>query len=196
MQLKLFAISLLALGASAQTAAACDGRAEVEAAFLKQHEKPWRTRIASVSGSGQPQEQIYDYQPPDRLHRIVKVGEETAETIGAGKRAWGSQGGGWKELEGAYARVVYTHMQATFAPPRATAEFNCLGEVEYHGATYRGYQTQPEKMDNGMMVARTIYVDPKTGLPAYNIIGTVDDRETLHKEEHTYPTDIDITPPG
>lgn len=196
MHLKLFAISLLATGVSAHVAQACDGRAEVEAAFLKQHEKPWRTRIASTGDGGQAQEQIYDYQPPDRLHRIVKVGEETAETIGAGKRAWGSQGGVWKELEGPYARVVYTHMQATFAPPRASAEFNCLGEVEYQGVTYRGYQTPPEKMDNGMMVARTIYVDPKTGLPAYNIIGTVDDKETLHKEEHTYPADINITPPG
>lgn len=197
MRLNVFVLSLLAFAASASAGMACDGRAEVEAAFAKQHEKPWRTRIASTSETGPVQEQIYDYQPPDRLHRTVKVGDETVETIGVGRRAWSAQGGAWKELDGPYARVVTTHLSASFAKPRASADFTCLGEVAYEGKTYLGYQTKPEKMEDGKVVARTIYVDPATGLPAYNIIGTVggDDEPPLHKEEHSYPTDIDIIGP-
>lgn len=197
MRLSVFAfLPLLSFGAMIPAADACDGRAEVEAAFVKQHEKPWRTRILSTSDAGVPQEQVYDYQPPDRMHRTVVVGDQKVETIGVGRWAWTADGGAWQELDAPYARVVVTHMHATLAPPKASADFTCLGEVAYEGKTYLGYQTTPEKMDDGKMIARTIYVDPETGLPAFNIIGAPDGSgEPLMKEEHSYPDGINIIPP-
>ncbi len=195
MRLKLLTIPLFALGSFAPGAHACDGRAEVEAAFVKQHEGPWRTRILSKSDAGIDQEQIYDYQPPDRMHRTVKVADQTVETIGVGRWAWSADGGAWRELDAAYARVVVTHMHAALAPPKASVDFNCLGKVEFGGKTYLGYQTTPEKIEGDKVVARTIYVDPETGRPAYNVVGAPDGSEELLKEEHSYPGDINIIPP-
>lgn len=195
MRLKLLTIPLFALGAVAPAAHACDGRAEVEAAFVKQHENAWRTRILSKSDAGVDQEQIYDYQPPDRMHRTVKVADQTVETIGVGRWAWTSDGGAWEELDAPYARVVVTHMNTILAPPKASTDFNCLGKVEYQGKTYLGYQTAPETMEDGKVLARTIYVDADTGLPAVNMVGLLDGSEELLKEEHSYPNDINIIPP-
>ena len=53
-----------------------------------------------------------------------------------------------------------------------------------------------EKTEKGTELARTIYVDPATGLPAFNVIAEVKDgAEPLLKESYTYPTDIVIEKP-
>lgn len=196
MRFKLLALPLFALGAFAAPAHACDGRAEVEAAFVKQQEKPWRTRIVSESDAGIAQEQIFDYQPPNRMHRTVKVGDQTVETIGVNRWAWSADNGAWGEMEAPHARVVAIHILNTFQPPKASIDFKCLGEVSYEGKTYVGYQSPPETGEDGAVLARTIYVDPETRLPAFNVVGAPDGSgEPLHREEFSYPTDINIIPP-
>lgn len=95
-----------------------------------------------------------------------------------------------------HARVVTLQVQEAFAPPRVTAEFNCLGTVTFEGKSYRAYQTTPEKVDTGQVLARTIYVDPETGLPAFNIVGAPDGSgDPVVRGAFSYPTDINIQSP-
>lgn len=195
MRLRLLPLSLLALLSSAPAALACDGKTDVEAAFVNQHKQAWRTETASKSDSGVLQQQTFDYQPPDRLYRKVVSGDESVETIGIGRWAWSNEGAGWAELEPQFAQMVSSHIQGKFAAPKVSVEFKCLGEVAFEGKTYAGYQTVPETV-NGQPLARTIYVDPATRLPAYNIIGAPDGSgEPLLKEVYTYPGDIKVEKP-
>jgi hypothetical protein len=192
------ALSLAALAAGTPAAFACDGKAEVEAAFIKQQKQPWRTEIVTRSETGETQEQVFDFQPPDKMYRKASANGESIETIGIGKWAWSNlgSGAGWEELQPMFARVVTIQVQEAFAPPRVTADFTCLGTVTVDGKSYLGYQTAPEKDQQGHELARTIYVDPATGLPAFNIVGPPGGNgEPLVKGVFTYPTDINIENP-
>ena len=71
--------------------------------------------------------------------------------------------------------MIAEHIQqAVTAPPKAGADFSCLGKVAYDGKDYLAYRTAPEKTEKGAELARTIYVDPATGLPAFNVIAEVE----------------------
>ncbi|WP_072391357.1 hypothetical protein [Hyphomicrobium sp. CS1GBMeth3] len=193
-----FAVSALALAAPAAPVAACDGKAEVEAAFVKQQKQPWRTEVETPGQDGSPQLQQFDFQPPDRMYRKATSGGESIETIGISKWAWSNlgSGAGWEELQPMHSRVVTLQVQEAFMPPRVTADFKCLGTVTFEGKSYRGYQTTPEKVETGQVLARTIYIDPETGLPAFNIVGAPDGSgEPVVRGAFSYPADIDIKSP-
>lgn len=198
MRIPLIALSCAALAAGVPAAFACDGKADVEAAFSKQQKQPWRTEVVSKAQDGTEQSQRFDFEPPDKMYRKATAGGESIETIGISKWAWSNlgSGAGWEELQPMHARVVTLQVQEAFAPPRVTADFNCLGEVTFEGKSYRGYQTTPEKVSTGETLARTIYVDSATGLPAFNIVGAPDaSGDPLVKGVFTYPTDIKIERP-
>lgn len=197
MRTPILAVCSLVIAAGAAPAAACDGKAEVEAAFVAQHKKPWRTVVLTKGPDGTDQRQHVDFQPPDKIYRKATAGDEAIETIGIGKTAWNhTEGGGWEELPLMHSRTVMLQIQEAFAPPRVTAEFNCLGTVTYDGKSFRGYQTIPEKIASGETLARTVYIDPETGLPAFNIVGAPDGSgEALVTSIYTYPTDIKIERP-
>lgn len=198
MRTRLLILSMAALAISPAAALACDGKAEVEAAFVKQQKQPWRTEILTKSENGETQTQLFDFQPPDRMYRKASAGQESIETIGIGKWAWTNLGSGtgWEELQPMQARVVTLQIQEQFSPPRVTAEFKCLGKVTFEGKAMLGYQTTPEKVEGAGELARTIYVDPDTGLPAFNIVGPTDtSADPLLRGQFTYPGDIDIQRP-
>lgn len=199
MRSHLLALSALALAAyAAPAAAACDGKAEVEAAFVKQQKQPWRTQILTKGQDGTDQHQVFDFQPPDKMYRKATAGGDSMETIGISKWAWMNPGsrGGWEELQPMQARVVTLQIAEAFAPPRVTAEYNCLGSVTFAGRSYKAYQTTPETIEGGALLARTIYVDPDTGLPAFNVVGAPDGSgEAVVKGTFTYPSDIRIERP-
>jgi hypothetical protein len=80
--------------------------------------------------------------------------------------------------------------------PTPTAEYACLGQVAFEGKEYLGYQTAPEKLEGGAELARTIYVDPATGLPAFNIVGPPNaGGEPLTREAYSYPADLAVEKP-
>jgi hypothetical protein len=198
MRTRLFILSVAALAMPHTAAIACDGKAEVEAAFVKQQKQPWRTEIESKGENNVTQTQLFDFQPPDRMYRKASTGKESIETIGIGKWAWSNlgSGAGWEELQPMHARVVTLQVQEQFAPPRVLANFKCLGKVTFEGKSLLGYQTDPEKVEGVGELARTIYVDPETGLPAYNIVGPPSTSgDVLLRGRFTYPTDIDIQKP-
>lgn len=191
-------LALAAVAAGAPAALACDGKAEIEAAFVKQRQQPWRTEIVAKGERGETQEQLFDFQPPDKMYRKASTGGDSIETIGIGKWAWSNLGSGtgWEELQPMHARVVTIQLQEAFAPPRVLADFTCLGTVTVDGKSYLGYQTTPEKDQQGNELARTIYVDPATGLPAFNIVGPPGGNgEPLIKGTFSYPADIKIENP-
>lgn len=192
------ALAAIGLGLMSSSAGACDAKAEVEAAFLKQLQrvKGWRSESHSRGASGFDQTEIFDFLPPDRMYRKV-IGAETLESIGIGKWAWSNLGGtGWSELQPQMAQMAVARLRMAFTPAKAPDDTSCLGKVAFEGKDYFAYQTKPEKTDEGVVLARTIYVDEATGLPAFNVIGAPDrSGEPLVKLSYSYPDDISIEKP-
>ncbi len=192
-------LPILLVVAGGEGALACDSKAEIEAAFTKQQKAPaWRTVITSETEAGK-QEQTFEYIPPDKVYRkVLIIGQEPPiETIGIGQWAWSNQGSGWGELQPPIAKLISEQTKQTIErPPEVSASFSCLGKVTYEGKEYLGYQTAPEKGPDGVELARTIYVDPASGLPAFNVIAPVQDAgAAIRKEAFTYPADIVIEKP-
>lgn len=195
MRTSLLALSLVAFAAMTPSAFACDGKAEVEAAFTSQHKSPWRTDTTGMSDTGIAQSQTFDYQPPDRMYRKVMSGDEAVETIAVGKTAWTNVKGGWEEMKSELALLVTSYLKSTLAPAQVAVEFKCLDKVTYEGKSYLGYQTVPETVE-GKTLARTILLDPETKRPAFNIIAAPDlSGAPLMKESYSYPVDIKIESP-
>jgi hypothetical protein len=197
MRLPLIALLTSATAALSPAMAECDGRADIEAAFVKQAtSKGWRSVITSKDANGASQEEIYEFLNPDRMYRKITTRGESIETIGISKWAWTNIGGGYSELKPQFAQMVSNRLQQAFVAPKVSVAFNCLGTKTVEGKEYAAYQTTPEKQDGGTMLARTIYLDPATGLPAYNIIGDPDGAgEPLREESFTYPDKITIEKP-
>lgn len=193
---------VLALAAALSASPAVAGEncaSDVAAAFTKQrHSAAYRVDVTSPADPEKP-EQVFDYQPPQAMYRkIVVPGEDLAlETIGIGDRAWSREGGGWTELKHEVALVVERHLSDLFsADPVIKTPYTCLGKVSYAGKTFLGYQTEPETLADGAVIARTVYVEPETGLPAFNVLGTAaGDKPPVVQEAYTYPTDIVIKEP-
>jgi hypothetical protein len=172
---------------------------DVQAAFTKQHSMKYRSEISSPATPGRPTETI-DYEPPLKMYRKIVDPEQDfpIETLGWGNRAWSREGADWFELKPHIAAQVEGHLRDQFGKaPEVKTEFECLGKVSVDGKEYLGYQTKPEKSgDSGDMIARQIYVDAATGLPAFNNIGFVGAaKPALVREAYSYPTDIDIVAP-
>lgn len=185
--------------AAAPASAATNCAADVQAAVTKQHGlAAYRVDVSSPVKPDGATETI-DYIPPLKMYRRIKAPDQDfeIETIGFGNRAWSREGGGWYELKPHIASMVETHLRATFgAAPKVTSEFACLGKVNFQGKDYVGYQTIPEKADSGDLIARTIYADPASGLPAFNIIGEhTGAKPAMVVEAYTYPSDITIEIP-
>lgn len=193
------AIAILVGAALAASPVEAGCKDEVKAAFVKQRtSKGWRAVTTSMSAAG-VQEQTFEYVPPDRMYRkVVAPGlDEPQETIGVAKWAWSNEGGGWFQMQPHMAQMVSEHMRAALNPdPPVTAEYACLGKVTFEGKEYLGYQTPPEDGGDGSKVARTIYIDAATGLPAFNTVGKVGSEAAPDvKEAYTYPADLMVDPP-
>ena len=185
------------LSSSAYAAGNC--APEVQAAVAKQHAMPgYRVEVSSpIKPDGATE--VIDYLPPLKMYRRIKSPDQDfeIETTGFGNRAWSREGGGWFELKPHIASMVEAHLRDMFGkPPAISSEFVCLGKVNYAGKDYTGYQTIPEKADGPDLIARTFYIDPDTGLPAFNIVGEAKGvKPAMVREAYTYPTAIEIEIP-
>jgi hypothetical protein len=57
-------------------------------------------------------------------------------------------------------------------------------------------KTHPQA-DPSKVITRTIYVDPKSELPAFNVVATLaESSKPLRQVKYSYPTDIDIVAPA
>lgn len=189
--------SLLALGSVTSAFAECNGKAAVKTAFEKQiAHKTWRANIRSKDASGETQKEVYEFIAPDRMYRKVETRMGMIETIGIGRWAWTNIGGGYSELQPQFAQMVTSRLQKAFVEPKISADFNCLGDIAFEGGNYVAYQTAAEKTKDLGTLARTILIDPKTGLPAFNIVAVPDLKaQPIMQEAYTYPTNIKIERP-
>lgn len=100
-------------------------------------------------------------------------------------------------------------------PIPADAVFECLGRVEFKGAAYLGYRARlnmavvtvgplsearqqelSRKLQQMPQEWRTVFVDPQSVLPAYDLVAEENQLDSPRSEaRYTYPNDIKIEPP-
>ena len=189
--------------ASLTFAADCAG--DVQAAFEKQRTQPaFRVNTKQPSARGDVSSQT-DFQQPDRMYNKVEVpGEPGAlETVAIGRWAWASHGRGFQALQPQFAQSVTFDVNAKLQTPvKPVGKFNCLGTVKRDGRDLLAYrnepraaQGQPVGPDNPML-ARTVYVDPASGLPVLETLSEVTaDAPAIVSVAYSYPTDIKIEAP-
>lgn len=193
--------ALLPLAVAAATPALADDacRKAVEDAFNKQRQSKAFTSEVTYPADENGATQMFEYLPPMTVHRTVSTPgmQQPMETIGFGNRAWILEITGWMEMQPQFAEQHKQHLEDMFgAPVSIKADYKCLGAAKFENTEYTGYQTEPEAGNDGVSIARTVYVDAKTGLPAANVVGAVSgDRPALVREVYTYPTDLKIDIP-
>jgi len=176
-------------------------REAVATAFNKQRSSRAFTMASQLKAEMGPVEIKVEYQPPDRMRQtIVAPNQAPLETVLFGNRAYSRQGAAaWEELMPAVAQTIIAQVRAAVVdPPKDVGNFDCLGTTSLDGRDYLTYRSVEKQADAGAatgapMVHRTIYVDPKTGLPAVNIVaGDPPSSEVIFKGVYDYPASLEI----
>jgi hypothetical protein len=96
--------------------------------------------------------------------------------------------------------IVAEVKEAVGSAPENLGSFECLGPVKFEDkdlVAYRTASTPAAGADPSKVLARTIYVDPASGLPAFNVVATlVGGADPVMKVKYSYPSDIDIVAPS
>jgi hypothetical protein len=176
-------------------------REAVATAFNKQRSSRAFTMVSELKTPSGPVEIKVEYQPPDRMRQTVTApGQAPLETVLYGQRAYSRQGGAaWEELMPAVAQTIIAQVRAAVVdPPEDVGNFECMGTTSFEGKDYLTYRSVDKQADAGAatgapMLHRTIYVDPKTGLPAANIVaGDEPGTEVVFKGVYDYPEKLEI----
>ena len=84
-------------------------------------------------------------------------------------------------------------------PVEAKVVFTCLGKVMRDGKEFIGYRNEAMPLadkPNDPQLARTVLIDPVTGLPAHNFVGVVNsDAPALLTTDYSYPANLKIEAP-
>ncbi len=185
-------------------ASAEDCTKDVVAAFEKQRtSKAFRVAMTQPSAEG-PVDMTVDYIPPGKMLQTVKSpampGEQ--QTMLVGDRAFAGSSGAFEELLPQFTQSIVAEVHsAVGGPPQNLGRFECLGKTSFEGKDYTAFRSTDKDVkpgtEPGAVLARTIYVDIETGLPAYNVVGTVSGKEPpVMKATYSYPTDIVIEAPA
>lgn len=188
--------------AVASPAFAADCTNDVLAAFAKQRaSKAFRVEFSQPTAEGEVHMKI-DYMPPNRMLQTVTSpampGEQ--QTMLVGDRAFAGTSGSFEELLPQFTQSIVAEVnQTVYAPPKGLGDFECLGPAKLDGEDLVAYRTadkSPPDADHKKILARTIYVDPTSGLPAFNVVATrAEGAAPVLKIKYSYPTDIDIVAP-
>jgi hypothetical protein len=198
------ALYLAALSLAIATPAfATDCTKDVLAAFEKQRaSKAFRVEFNQPTAEGEAHMTI-DYMPPNKMLQTVispaMPGEQ--QTMLVGDRAFAGTSGSFEELLPQYTQSIVTEVnEAVGAPPKNLGGFECQGPANLDGQNLIAYRTadkNPPDADRSKIMARTIYVDPVTGLPAFNVIASLAGAaKPVLKVKYSYPADIDIVAPA
>ncbi|MFT3730900.1 MAG: hypothetical protein QM780_05645 [Hyphomicrobium sp.] len=201
--MRVFIFAALALAAASPAfAAGADCSADVLAAIRKQLEqKAFRVEFAQPTAEGEAYMKI-DYMPPFKMLQTVTSpampGEQ--QTMLVNDRAFSGSGGSFEELQPQFTQSIVAEVSNALARPSKLEGYECLGTVKYENQDLLGYRFEDKshpQADPSKIIARTIYVDPKTGLPAYNVVASLaDGAKPLREVKYSYPTDIDIVAPA
>ena len=204
MQRRLFAgFSALAMGlAGAASASAEDCTKDVVAAIEKQRaSKAFRIETTQPTAEG-PVKMTVDYLPPDRMLQTV-VGDHMPgeqQTMLVGERAFAGSAGAYEELLPHFAQSIVAELKRSIGKPEGLADFACAGKETFDGKELTAYRAidkaAPAGTSAAELLARTIYVDAATGLPAFNVVAKGSGKgEVVMKVTYSYPTDITIIAP-
>lgn len=195
-------LALIGLLAGIPAAGAADCTKDVVDAFQKQRtSKAFRVAMQQPSAEG-PVDMTVDYMPPDKMLQTVKSAAMPGDqqTMLVGSRAFSGSNGAFEELLPQHAQSILTEVATALGAPGETlGQFECLGKVTFESqdlAAYRTFDKAQKETDPDKMLGRTIYVDPASGLPAYNVVGTLSGKsEPVLKVVYSYPTDTVIEAP-
>jgi hypothetical protein len=183
----------LAIFLLSSCAALADCSSDVNDAFAKLRKVPAFSMETKISNEQGTLSMNNDYILPDRMHQRVSLssgGPGTMEMILIGSKAWSNQGQGWAPLPPEFADKIKTQMKETVVDaPKETSTYTCLGDVQFEGKTYAGYQAkraapatpqwspsaagaQPAPSAENV---QTVYIDKTTGLPVRNIVTPAQD---------------------
>jgi hypothetical protein len=175
----------------------------VVAAFEKQRaSKAFRVEFSQPTTEGDAQMKI-DYMPPDKVLQTTTspamLGEQ--QTMLVGDRAFSDTSGGFEELLPKYTQSIVAEVkEALGRAPENLGSFECLGPVKLDNQNFVAYRTAPKApagTDPSKIIARTIYVDSKSGLPALNVVAALaGSADPVMKVRYSYRTDIDIVAPN
>ena len=149
-----------------------------------------------------PVKMTVDYLPPDKMLQTVvgahMPGEQQTMLVGA--RAFAGTSGAFEELLPQFTQSIVSEVKtAVGAPAQNLGLFECLGKVTFESKELLAYRTAdkpPVGTDASKTLARTLYVDPTTGLPAFNVVATLSGKEDpVMKATYSYPTDVVIEAP-
>lgn len=179
-------------------AAAADCTADVSAAFEKQRtSKAFRVAMTQPTAEG-PVEMTVDYVPPDRMLQTVVAPHMPGDqqTMLVKDRAFSGSGGSFEELLPHLAQSVISEVQTALGKPANFGTFECLGKQSYEGKEYTAFRSaDPAPKPDSL--ARIVYIDATTGLPAYNVVAQREGGgEPAMKATYSYPTDIQIEAPA
>jgi hypothetical protein len=193
----LVVFSLIAAG----PAFAADCTKDVAAAFEKQRtSKGFRVAFSQPTAEGVA-EMTIDYVLPDKMLQTVKSpampGEQ--QTMLVGDRAFAGTSGAFEELQPQYTQSIVAEFKEAVGAPQNLGSFDCLGPAKLDAqdlVAYRTANTAPAGTDPAKVMARTIYVDPASGLPAYNVVAALSaGADPVLKVKYSYPTDVEIVAP-
>jgi len=198
--LKLAAAVGLLLTSVMHSAASASCRDDVAAAFERLKGQSHRIEITDSISSYQTATAVVEVVPPDRRREVTSNGVQgyaPHEIIWIGQQAWSqTEGiGPWRWTQWGAESVRKNPgswgYYDTLIPE--DAEFECLGEVRFDGRTLLGYHSRIVTRKIGVIVepganqeeikqlamralaalpqeSRLVYVDPVSGLPAYDLI--------------------------
>ncbi|NOT70552.1 MAG: hypothetical protein HOP09_04465 [Hyphomicrobium sp.] len=196
------AMGLLAMAAFAPMAAAEDCSKDVLAAITKQRTSK-AFRVSSSHGTAEgPVTMTVDYLPPDRMLQTVVGAHMPGEqqTMLVGDRAFAGTSGAYEELLPQFTQSIIVEVRTAVSKPENVGQFECVGKTTFEGKEYVAYRATDKDAKPGTdpkdVLARTIYVDPVSGLPAFNVVAAMSGKgEPLMKAAYTYPTDLVIEAP-
>lgn len=198
------AFVLISAFALSVPALADDCTKDVVAAFEKQRtSKAFRVAMTQPSAEG-PVAMTVDYIPPGKMLQTVKSAAMAGEqqTMLVNDRAFAGSSGAFEELLPQFTQSIIAEVNsAVGGPPQNLGQFECLGKAAFEGKDYTAYRSADKDVkpgtDPGSVLARTIYVDIETGLPAFNVVATVSGKDApVLKAVYSYPTDIVIEAPA
>ena len=197
---RVFAATLGLLVASPTASyAACQD--EVIAAFTKQRKSPaFRVEMAQPTAEG-PVNVRVDYVPPAKMLQTVTGGNMPGEqqTMLVGDRAFAGTSGAYEELLPQYTQSIVAEVKTALGQTAENlGEFECLGKVSFDGKDLVGYKTKAaaDAKAGEASLSRIVYVDPASGLPAYNVVMPTKAGEApVMKAVYSYPADIVIEAP-
>ncbi len=201
MRLFVIAAAVLAAATSA-SAAGTDCSADVLAAIQKQLAlKSFRIEFTQPTAEGEAHMKI-DYVPPMKMLQTVTSpampGEQ--QTMLVNDRAFSGSGGSFEELQPQFTQSIVAEVTSALARPTKLEGYECLGTVKYEDQDLLGYRFEDKthlQTDPSKAFARTIYVDPKTGLPAFNVVASLSaSAKPLREVKYSYPADIEIVAPA